>query len=38
MRRAAILIALAVLAEVSSYLYGKLELVGFDESVKELTG
>lgn len=36
-RRAAILIALAAIAELSGYLYTKLELVDFDERVKELT-
>lgn len=36
MKRAAILVAVAALAELSGYLYAKLELIGFDAEVKEL--
>jgi hypothetical protein len=36
MKRAGLLLALAALAELSGYLSAKLELVGFDEQVKEL--
>lgn len=36
-KRAAILIALAALAEVADYLYAQLEVIGLDEELKELT-
>lgn len=37
LRRAAILIALAALAELSGYLHAQLELTRFDDELKELT-